>query len=117
MKRGLLAFLLIFMYEYPFLQLILLMSISIIYIIYMFKVKPFIDEEQNRAEITNELFIISVIQFLMCFSQTTLIYDENKQFLGSVCCFVLVSNILYNMRMLIHQMLTKSIPNTIRRLY
>jgi hypothetical protein len=44
-KRGLLAILLITMYDYPFEQLILLMITSMIYIIYMFKVRPFEEEE------------------------------------------------------------------------
>lgn len=59
-RRGFIALTLIFLVEYPQLQLILIMSSSIIYVIYMIRYQPFCEKEQNKDEIINELFIISI---------------------------------------------------------
>ena len=75
LRRLITAFVLVFFLESPIFQTLCQMLMSLLYLIYLFLVKPYEEPFENKLEIFNEIMYVMLTYSLLMFSDLHYNYD------------------------------------------
>lgn len=90
------------------------MMLTMLYIIYIARIKPYEVRVANDWEIFNE---VCIMQVTYCLAMTTSPYlsPEDKYLVGWVYIFIVCLNVLFNFSKIINKMAFEAIPDIYRK--
>jgi hypothetical protein len=95
-RRLLQAAIILGLYNYPLAQVLLSMKLNMCNLIFILQFPVTQDPSERRREILNEVTVIFIIYFLMCFLGSFIANAEKREILGFAMIAVTLLNFLIN---------------------